>query len=180
LAAIAREYDAFTQRGALVAAISVDPPAANAAMVEKLRLPFAVLSDPGGEQMLKPYNSWNAAQSIAKPAIIVIAPDGREVYRYDGEDFIDRPDDADVLQALDSLNLPARPAATAPVPHVEPQPSERALRLENLGLYLRAVRIATGTLAGRMRDPHDKQELERTVAMADRYLKAQAATLHRQ
>ena len=57
MAAIARDYDAFTQRGALVAAISVDPLAANAAMVEKLRLPFPVLSDPGGEHVLQPYNS---------------------------------------------------------------------------------------------------------------------------
>ena len=54
----------------------------------------------------------------------------------------------------------------------------RAFRLENLALYLRAVRNAVATLAARMRDPNDKAELERTVAMADRFLKAQAATLH--
>ncbi len=180
MAAIAREYGAFTRRGGQVAAISVDPPAANAAMVEKLQLPFPLLSDPGGEQVLKPYDSWNAAQSIAKPAIFVIAPDGREVYRHESDDFMDRPDDGDVLAALESLSLPARQSATGPVPHIAPQPSERAFRIENLGLYLRAVRTAVATLAERMHDPEDRQQLERTVAMADRYLKAQAATVRRQ
>jgi hypothetical protein len=176
LASLARTYDEFTGRGARIAAISVDPPAANAGMVEKLALPFAVLSDPDGEQAIKPYAVWHEGRNIAKPAIVVLAPDGREVFRYAGSDFMDRPGDEEIFAALDALELPAISAGAGVIEHTEPHPSGRALALETLAPYMRGVQMAMTALAERMRDPDDRAEATRTAKMAEQFLKAQAAT----
>ena len=173
---MAREYGEYTRRGARIAAVSVDPPEVNAAMGDKLALPFAVLSDPGGERAIKPYDVWHAERSIAKPAIIVLASDGREMYRYVGVDFMDRPDDGDVLGALDALGLSSLPEASGTAPHLDPHPSQRAMPLETLAPYMRGVQFAMGGMAERMRDPYDREQARHTAAMAERYVRAQAAT----
>jgi hypothetical protein len=175
LAALGGDAAAFARLGATIAAISVDPPGANAAMVDKLRLPFPLLSDPDGSGAIIPSGLWNASQSIAKPAILVIAPDGREVYRYTGQNFMDRPNDSDVLAALEQFRLALLPEAAAPVPHLEPAPGRRAYTLENLTLYLRAVGNAMRALVGRLADPAAREDAERTAQMAERYVKAVAA-----
>lgn len=176
MASLARTYDEFTGRGARIAAISVDVPAANAAMVEKLALPFAVLSDPDGEQAIKPYGVWHEGRNIARPAIVVLAPDGREVFRYAGADFMDRPGDEEILAALDALGLPAVPVGAGVIEHMEPKPSARALALETLAPYMRGVQMAMTALAERMRDQDDRAEATRTAQMAEQFLKAQAST----
>lgn len=173
---MARSYEEYTRRGGQIAAIVVDLPAVNAALAEKLVLPFPILSDPDGEQVIKPNGLWNTDGKIAKPALIVLAPDGREVYRYVGADFVDRPNDEDVLGALDALVLPALATPTEPIAHLEPQPSPRSFRLEDLGPYLRGVRSAAQELAGRLQQPTDREEATRTAGMAERYLRAVAAT----
>lgn len=173
---MAREYGQYTRRGAQIAAVSVDPPEANAAMVDKLVLPFPLLADPGGERAIKPFGVWHADRAIARPAIVVLAPDGREVFRYVGADFMDRPDDGDVLAALEALALPALPEPPAPIAHLEPRPSPRAIALETLAPYMRGVQLAMDALAERLRDEWDREQARRTAAMAARYVKAQAAT----
>ena len=174
---MAREYDAYTRRGATIAGIVVDAPEQNAAMVEKLALPFPILSDPDGEGAIKPLGVWDAAGKMATPAIVVLAPDGHEAYRYAGVDFMDRPNDDEILEALSSLDLPATATPTGTIPHLDPRPGSRATRLEHLAVYLRGVRFASIALAGRARDPFDKAEAERTSRMAERYIAAQGATL---
>jgi hypothetical protein len=174
---MARDYEAYRRRGAAIAAVVIDPPEQNAAMTAKLALPFPVLADPGGVGAIRPYDLWDEAEDMAKPAIVVLAPDGDETYRYVGFDFADRPDDDDVLAALDALALPPASGAIAPLPHLPPAPSPRAIKLHDLGPYLRGVRSAMRAMAGRARDEWDRAEARRTVQMADRYLVAQAATL---
>lgn len=173
---LARSYGDYLRRGATVAAVVTDSPEQNAAMVAKLQLPFPVLSDPAGERAIQPFDVWDAKGAMAKPAIVVLAPDGREVYRSVGVDFMDRPHEDDVLAALDALALPPldRPITTAS--HLPPGPGPRAMPLDDLGVYLRGVRFATGGLAARARDPFDRAEAERTSAMAERFIAAQAAT----
>jgi hypothetical protein len=174
---MAREYQEYTNRGASIAAISIDTPAQNAGMAEKLVLPFPVLSDPDGSLALKPLEAWNEAGEMAQPAIIVVSPDGAEAYRYVGEDFADRPGDADVLAAIEELELPPIDAGDGPVRHIEPRPSGRAIELANLAVYMRGVRFAMVALAGRARDPFDRKEAQRTAQLAERYIAAQGATL---
>ncbi len=172
-----REYDQYTRRGATIAAIVIDTPEQNAAMVEKLALPFPILSDPEGERAIKPLEVWDPEGKMAKPAIVAIAPDGQEAYRYVGTDFMDRPNDDEILEALASLGLPATETPAGTIAHLDPRPDSRATKLENLAVYMRGVRFASKALADRARDPFDKAEAERTSRMAERYVAAQGATL---
>ncbi len=174
---MAREYDAYTRRGATVAAVVIDAPEQNAAMVAKLALPFPILSDRDGEGAIKPLGVWDAEEKMAKPAIIVLAPDGHEVYRYTGVDFMDRPNDDEILEALASLGLPAAETPAGTIPHLDPRPGPRATKIGHLAVYMRGVRFASKALADRARDPFDKAEAERTSRMAERYIAAQGATL---
>ncbi len=97
----ARKYDQFRERDAELTAICVDTPAQNRAMIEKLLLPFKVLSDPDGEAAIKHYGVWDEEGQIAIPSIVVIGKDGAIRYFYSGKDFADRPGDEEVFAALD-------------------------------------------------------------------------------
>ena len=174
---MARECAAYQGRGASIVAIVIDTPEQNAAMVEKLALPFPILSDPNGEGAIKPYDRWDADGAMAKPAIVVVAPDGQEAYRYDGIDFMDRPNDDEVFAALDGLGLPPLATTVSPLPHLLPNPGPRAMKLGDLGPYMRGVRSAMKAMTARARDPFDRDEAERTARMAERYITAQGATL---
>ena len=96
----ARKYDEFQKRGAEITAISVDTPEQNKEMIGKLLLPFRLLSDPDGDRAIKPYGVWNEQGQIAVPSIVVVAKDGTIRYVYKGQDFADRPGDAEVFDAL--------------------------------------------------------------------------------
>jgi AhpC/TSA family len=173
---MARAYGEYLRRGATIAAIVIDSPGQNAAMVAKLALPFPVLSDPGGDGAIKPFGLWDDAGAMSKPAVVVVAPDGREVFRYTGVDFMDRPHDDDVLTALDGLGLAAISRPIATVPHLPPAPGPRALPLPDLAVYMRGVRSSSQALARRARDPWDRGEAERTTKMAESFIAAQGAT----
>jgi peroxiredoxin len=98
----ARKYDEFQKRGAEITAISVDTPEQNKAMIDKLVLPFHLLSDPEGDRAIKSYGVWNEQGRIAIPSIVVVTQDHTVRYVYRGRDFADRPGDAEVLDALDT------------------------------------------------------------------------------
>jgi hypothetical protein len=84
-----------------VAGISVDPPENNRAMVEKLALPFSLLSDPEGE-LARRCGVWNEDEGVTEPTIIVLDPAGKVRYAYKGgRDFSDRPAEDAVISALD-------------------------------------------------------------------------------
>jgi len=91
--------DQFERRGAQVVGISVDPPAHNRAMVEKLRLPFPLLSDPQGA-LSRRYGVWNDDQRIAIPAIVVVDRVGTVCWVYAGHDVADRPGDEDLFAGM--------------------------------------------------------------------------------
>jgi len=131
---MARAYREYLRRGGTVAAIVTDTPGQNAAMAEKRALPFPILSDPSGEGAIKPYSVWDEAGGMSNPSIVVVARDGREVYRYVGVDFMDRPREHDVLTIIDELGLPPLEPALATVPHATPVPGPRALPLRDLAV----------------------------------------------
>ena len=68
-------------------------------MIEKLLLPFSLLSDPDGE-VISPYGVWDEEGQIARPAIFVIDGAHAVRYAYVGDDFADRPGDEPMLEAL--------------------------------------------------------------------------------
>ncbi len=87
----ARKYNEFHNRGVEITAVSVDTPEQNKAMIEKLLLPFHMLSDPDGDRAIKPYGVWNEHGRIAIPSLFVVGQDRVIRYVYTGQDFADRP-----------------------------------------------------------------------------------------
>jgi peroxiredoxin len=99
LASYARNWESFERAGLQVAAICVDTVEQNRAMVDKLLLPFPVLSDPDAT-VIEPWGVLNAAEKgIAKPALFLVLPDRSVAYRYVGQDFTDRPEDEELFTA---------------------------------------------------------------------------------
>ena len=45
-------------------------------MVDKLRMPFPLLAEPGGRQAIRPYGVWHEGNPYARPAVIIVAPGG--------------------------------------------------------------------------------------------------------
>jgi hypothetical protein len=134
-------------------------------MVEKLDLPFPLLSDPDGEGAVKPYGVWSEGRRIARPAIVVITPDGAEAVRRESSDFADRPPEEEVLEAVRRLRLPP---TTQPRPAPgRPEPGPRALSLAFLGPYYRGARFAAEALA--LRVPEVKEQADRLIEVVERY-----------
>jgi peroxiredoxin len=83
-----------------LAGISVDPVENNRAMVDKLLLPFPLLSDPEG-RVIKEWGVWNDNDGgIAKPSIFAIRRDGSIGWAYVGRDFADRPTDDELFESI--------------------------------------------------------------------------------
>ncbi len=144
-------------------------------MNQTWHLPFAWVSDPGGDRFATPLGVWNAAErdGLFYPVVLLVAPDGREVYRHRSRDFADRPDDDDLLAAVRSLRLGAVP--TPPPwtpPGVRPQPSAKAFRPEAQSPYFRGIMMNTRALAPRMRDDVDRAEVEQDGRMAASFVEA--------
>jgi peroxiredoxin len=86
-------------------AIVVDTVAQNAAMVEKLLIPFPILSDSDPEgAVIRSAGVWDERGLIARPAIFLLDRDRRIHYAYVGMDFVDRPGDDELFAALDGLH----------------------------------------------------------------------------
>jgi len=85
-----------------VVGVSVDSIEQNAAMVEKLLLPYPLLSDsdPDGE-VIKRVGIWDEGGSIAQPSIFVLDRNALVRFAYVGQDYVDRPGDQPVFQALE-------------------------------------------------------------------------------
>jgi len=99
LASYARNWESFERAGLQAAAICVDAVEQNRAMVEKLLLPFPILSDPDAA-VIEPWGVLNAAEKgIARPALFLVQPDWSLAYRSVGQDFTDRPTDEELFTA---------------------------------------------------------------------------------
>ena len=92
-------WDRFEQAGLQVAGIVVDEPSKNLAMVEKLLLPFPILSDPEA-RVVHAYDVWNPDDGgVANPALFLVRPDFTVAFEYVGTDFADRPEDEELFAA---------------------------------------------------------------------------------
>ena len=69
-------------------------------MVEKLLLPFPLLSDPEG-RVIKEWGVWTDADGgIARPSIFAIRSDGSIGWAFVGRDFADRPTDEELFHSI--------------------------------------------------------------------------------
>ncbi len=138
-----------------VAGISVDPLQNNAAMVEKLLLPFPLMSDPRGA-LTKRYGLWDAKEGVAVPTIAAIDRSGVVRYLYSGEDFADRPGDEELFEALEGLDAAGEYGGGEPEirvsseeAHDSVRPDKPPMALEELQPYYRGVFFATVTMKRR-------------------------------
>jgi len=100
LASYARSWDRFIGEAVSLVGISVDPVENNRAMVDKLLLPFPLLSDPEG-RVIRDWGVWNDADGgLAKPAIFAIRRDGSVGWSFTASDFADRPTDDELFNSL--------------------------------------------------------------------------------
>lgn len=143
-------------------------------MVAKLGLPFPLLSDPGGEQAIKPYGTWHEGNPFARPAVVIVAPDRRVAFRQVGEDFADRLGEDEIVAALELLGL--QPATQDPPALGQPEPGPRAVDLAWLPAYMRGGSFAVQALAGRV--PEARPAADAMNEVYERFLAALAAHRH--
>ncbi len=152
---LASEYDRIHQGGAELAAVSVDDDVRQAGMAERWGFTHTrFVSDPGGEQILQPLDLFDPDErsGIALPGMVIVDPDGTEVYRYQGRDFADRTNDDDIWATLDSLSLP--PVDPGPwVPELDvPDDLRGYFRPVDFGAYFRGNMFGAVAIGGRLDD----------------------------
>ena len=121
-------------------------------MVEKLGLPFPLLSDPRGN-LIKLLGLWNEEEGVSEPAIVALDGSGTVRYLYSGgTDFADRPQEESLLYILDKVSgdgegygagepdirISSREAEEDTV-----RPEKPLITLEQLGPYYKGVYFAT-------------------------------------
>jgi AhpC/TSA family len=129
----------------------VDPPDYNMAMVQKLELPFPLLSDPRGD-LIKKLDLWNEEEGVSEPTIVVLDKSGvvRRLYS-GGRDFSDRPTEDALFQVLNEVGTEGEPEGAEPEIRVSGEeaanetvrPDKPALTLEQLGPYYLGTYFAT-------------------------------------
>src|ERR687896_531204 len=116
-------------------------------MVEKLDLPFPLLSDPRGE-LAKRCGLWNDEEGVSEPAIVAIDKSGTVQYLYSGgTDFADRPHEESLLYILDGVGgdgeygrgEPDIRISTEEAENETVRPDKPVITLEQLQLYYRGV-----------------------------------------
>jgi hypothetical protein len=135
--------------------------------VEKLDLPFPILSDPDRTGAIRPYGVADESDSrnISRPAVILVDPGGEEIWRFVSRDFADRPVDDLVFEALAGLGL--APTSQEPPEPGSPEPGPNAMRLEYLAPYFRGARFALVALSRRR--PEVEDETGPYLEMLDRF-----------
>ncbi len=167
---MAIRHDEFLEAGAIIAAVVVDDPSQNAAMVEKLRLPFPILSDPQRELAITPYGVADPRdpREIAIPTTIVLDPAGNEVWRKESFDFAERPEEDTILDAVRSLGLPATTQQSSVPANAAPGP--KAMPFAALTAYYRGAKFAAVAMSRRF--PEAKENAKAYGAQMDRYIEA--------
>lgn len=158
LASVARHFDEFQKRGAQVAGVSVDTSDHNAELVNKLLLPFPLLSDARGD-VTRAYGLWNSREGVAVPAVVVVDHSGTVRYLYKGTDFADRPGDDELYAALDETRRSPGDGAEIQAPSIRVtaaearesvRPDRPPMKLNDLVPYYRGVFFTNMALKKRL------------------------------
>ncbi len=154
-------------------------------MVEKLRLPFPLLSDPDAAVIA----AWDVYDPvggthgpIARPAIFVVGCDLSMPYEYVGRDFADRPPNAAVFEALDAVRdgpsryLERSVSGPGPRPLEAGNPADKPMPVGDIPPYFRGATFGVQAISLRTDDPAVKAECDRFRAIVGDYIKAAVAT----
>jgi peroxiredoxin len=119
LEALERALPGLTERGAALAAVSVDSPETGDHLVAGVGLTFPVASDPG-HRMIDGFGVRDPATDTAWPSLFVVGAGGVVTWRWLGAGPESRLDPAALLATLDRLDgkppptTPPTPAPAAP------------------------------------------------------------------
>ena len=149
----------------------------NAAVAEKLALPFPFLADPGRDQAVTPlgFADEKDPRQISRPGTVIISPDAEIVFSVIGRDYADRPDEDMLLAEVEKLGLGP---TTQDRPEIgTPEAGPKAMPLDDLGPYFRGAKFAVLAARSRYRDVGEefRDDLKGWVQMVDRYLEALTA-----
>jgi hypothetical protein len=131
-------------------------------MVDKLDLPFHLLSDPRGE-LIKHCGLWNDEEGVSEPAIVALDNSGTIQYLYSGgTDFADRPQEESLLYILDKVGAENDEEYSADEPEIQSsaeeaenktvRPDKTTITLEQLKPYYRGVYFATVSMNKKLVD----------------------------
>lgn len=143
-------------------------------MIEKLLLPFPILSDPDRSKAIGPFGVADPKdrRNLARPAMVLVEPDGQERWRFVSRDFADRLPEEDALEQARTLGLP--PVTQDPPTPGNPAPGPRAMPFDQLLTYFRGARfaaLAMGLRHGYL-DESIKDDSKSYVAEMDRFAEA--------
>ena len=154
----------------------MDPPDHNKAMVQKLDLPFPLLSDPRGD-VIKSLGLWNEEEGVSEPAIVVLDRSDtiRRLYS-GGRDFSDRPPEDALFKVLDEVGTEGEPERDEPEIRVSAEEAERetvrpdkpALTLEELGPYYLGTHFAAVAMEKKL-EGEAKEKVEGYQDLVDEY-----------
>lgn len=178
---MAKRHQEFLDLGGRLYGISADTPAMNTAVVEKLALPFPILSDPDRAEAITPlgFADEKDPRQISRPGTVIIDREGEIVFSVTGRDYADRPDEDDLLEALGGLGLPT---TTQDSPELgEIQPGEKAVPFHGLSSYFRGAKFAVLALRARHRELGEdfRDDAKDYVQMVERYIDAMSAVEER-
>jgi hypothetical protein len=156
-------------------------------MVDKLKLPFPLLSDPDAAVIA----AWDVYDPvggthgpIARPAIFVVGRDLSIPFEYVGRDFADRPPNSAIYAALEAVREASPRALTKAVSGPGPRPlgagnpADKPMPLEEMRPYFRGATFGVQAISGRTDDPKVKAEADRFREIVADYVKA-AIDTHR-
>ncbi|MEO6652519.1 MAG: hypothetical protein ABIP17_07675 [Ilumatobacteraceae bacterium] len=161
--------------GGEVIAVSIDDDVRQAGMFDRWPTPNVLyVSDPDRSRIIEPLglSDPNDERNLARPAMLVLDPDGSEVYRYVGRDFADRTTDDEVFAALEGLGLdPIEPPEGGPVADV-PDDLGRFFSPAAMVPYFKGNRFAAAAIGGRTDDEGFRAVAREHRRMADETLAA--------
>ena len=130
-------------------------------MVEKLSLPFPLLSDPRGD-LIKRLGLWNDEEGVSEPAIVALDGAGTVRYLYSGgTDFADRPQEESLLYILDKVGgdgegygagEPDIRISSGEAEEETVRPEKPVITLEQLRPYYQGVYFATISMQKKLAD----------------------------
>ena len=167
-------HQEFLEAGVRLYAVSIDSSERNAAMVEKLSLPFPILSDPDRSKAIFPLGVADEKddRQISRPALIVVTTDRQESFRFVSRDFAERMPEDEVVSAIRQLKLPSTTQDPPLIGSAEPGP--RSLPPTGLRIYFRGARFAAQAMG--LRHGHHAEEIKEDskayVAEMDRFTEA--------
>ena len=174
MASLAHRHQEILAAGFRTAAIDVDSPSRHAAMVEKLKLPFPMLSDPDRSLAIAPYGlaDHQDPRRVARPALVAALPGGQEVYRFVARDFADRLSEDTLVEMLASHGLP--PTTQPPPTPGHPEPGPRAMPVRAMVPYFRGGQYVALSLGMRHRHLGEefRDDAEAFMAEMERFTEA--------